>query len=359
MVAPLSSKDDAVATFDAMIGSFEVYDPKQVFEQRVAAIKAGRAWPRNGPPKSSPANSTTSRSSSGFAFNNKDVGYLRFDELEAAYAGYKGINFIASSRTFRDDGSIVLVENVCFWAYTKQPDVAQVFRFSEWQNALQETTFVGNAAQAAWTTEQGILQYETPPADHLHPDRPVPAGFFTMRVDRSSGNTRNLLTGDTNPRPQQWQFPPPVDPTRTPPPPGVVDPLPLPRILEYVWPRLVDLTKPDTHLAFTTYNSTTGRLGLRTLSVIGPDTLNLDGQTIPATKLLNEIDPGYTTLWVDNTGKILAMRSSDNTMVVPTTIDEMKRLWAPRLQKLPAGQDALGPATRSLEHQTSSTPLRP
>ena len=348
MMAPLSAKDEAIATFNAMIDSFEVYDRQQVFEHRLAAIKKGREWLGTIVPEDLTSKLVNKPQVFRIRVDNKDAGYLRFDEMENNYAGFKGISFIASSRTFRDDGSIVMVENLSFWAYSKQPNMSQELRFSRWESAVQNTMFVGNAMQAAWSTELGILQYEAPRADHAHPEQPLAPGYYSLQVTRTSGNSGNVITPDSNPRPQQWQFPPPLDPSN-PPKPGTVEPLPLPRILEYVWPRLVDLTKTDTQMAFTAYNSTTAKLGLRTLSVVGTDTVAIDGQSIKATKLINEIDPGYTTIWVDNTGKILAMRSSDNTLLVPTTLAEMQRVWAVRLAKLPAGQDALGPATRSMQ----------
>ena len=347
MMAPLAAKQEAVETFDAMIASFQVFNRDDIKNRRLAAIKAGRDWLTNRNPEELVKKLYSQPQIFRIRVDNKDVGYCRFDELESTYKDIKGLTFVASSRTFPEDGSIVMGENISFWAFTKQPNLDQIFRFSRWENTVNTITFVANHTPSHWSTELGTLQYEYPPADHRNiPDAPPPEGFFTLNVDRSVGNTMGLLSPESTPKPMQWRFPPKLDPRMAPPPPGAVEPLPLPRILEYIWPRFVDLTKPDQHFAFIVFNSPAAKLGLRTLSVIGPDTINVDGKSINAIRLLDEIDPGYTNLWVDNTGKILALRSSDNALLVSTSADEMKRLWAARLRKIPPEQDALAPVAR-------------
>ena len=42
-------------------------------------------------------------------------------------------------------------------------------------------------------------------------------------------------------------------------------------------------------------------------------------------KCIDELDPGETIILVDNDGRIMSMRSSDGTVLVPTTQLEMQR----------------------------------
>jgi hypothetical protein len=105
----------------------------------------------------------------------------------------------------------------------------------------------------------------------------------------------------------------------------------LPKILEYAWPRVVDLSKP-TEMSFVVYNSQARKPALRTLSVKGKEKVMINGREVEAIRCTDELDPGSTTLWVDGTGKILTMRTSDQTVLTPTTVEEMQALWKNKMK---------------------------
>ena len=69
--------------------------------------------------------------------------------------------------------------------------------------------------------------------------------------------------------------------------------------MEYLWPRVVDALQNPNKMAFVVFNSgsTTGKLGqiAHALSVLGSETVNIDGKSTATTKLLDELDPGSTT----------------------------------------------------------------
>ena len=53
----------------------------------------------------------------------------------------------------------------------------------------------------------------------------------------------------------------------------------LPKVLEYTWPRLVDVTKPS-EMSFTTFDSRADKLALRNLIVTGrQETIKVNGKS--------------------------------------------------------------------------------
>ena len=44
-------------------------------------------------------------------------------------------------------------------------------------------------------------------------------------------------------------------------------------------------------------------------------------------KCVDELDPNSTTLWVDDTGRIQCIATSDQSVLLPTTQQEMERQW--------------------------------
>jgi hypothetical protein len=107
-------------------------------------------------------------------------------------------------------------------------------------------------------------------------------------------------------------------------------PAPLPKPLEYLWPRLVDLTK-ESQRAVVVFNPAQSKLALRVLTVGKPETVTIDGAALQLTRLTDEIGAASTTLWVDDAGTIKMMRTNDGSVLVPTTEEQMKTLWGQKL----------------------------
>jgi hypothetical protein len=275
---------------------------------------------------------------------NRDYGYIQFSEyadppanVNNAINGLHGFVMVIDSRSFPPEDPKVLSvfgRNIAFWAYSKdRSGVEQPFH-SVWDNLTTTNTVNPQNPQqglAFWLREAGILDLVGPqiPADER----------ARLRKERDEAVKRGGKLPPAIIEPQfsinvSWQGDPTQifndDQSR-----GINTTIPneapaaLPKILEYTWPRLVDLTKP-VEMSFVVYNSQARKLALRTLSVKGPERITLNGRQVDAIKCTDELDPGSTTLWVDSHGKILTMRTSDQTVLTPTTVEEMANLWKNR-----------------------------
>jgi len=312
--SPLTGKDEAAKTFDMMTKSLQVFDRKDIETRRGKAIDAGRAFLTGLSAEDLTRHLSDKPQLFRIKIDNRDVGYVRFDEKEDTYLGYKGVMVVVSSRTFPEDGSIVMGMNTAFWAYKKQDPRLPDANFSCWQNNAKTVVFGARGQENFWTTELGTLQFGVPEGSD---QKAKPA--YIVAVDRHADehhplNDPAMKTG------LAWAITDKMPP-------------PLPKVVEYVWPRLVDLSKP-TQIAFSVFNSPQSRMGLSTLTVNGAETITLDGRSYKTTKLTVAIDPGYTDLWVDETGKTIMMRTSDMSTLVPTSEERMTQMWGARLAKL-------------------------
>jgi hypothetical protein len=227
--------------------------------------------------------------------------------------------------------------NTAFWAYSK--DAAATGQgYASW-DYRSKSEARGTSSYDFWLQETGQLLEQSN-------TRLDPATLNKLQKDREDYIKSKGLQGD--------QLPPPIDGTKKTSHMIVsfsgdktqefsetnkgldvyiqdYRPAVLPKVLEYTWPRVIDLTKP-TEMTFVVYSSTTRKLSLRTLSVKGPDKIALDGKRVDCIKCLEEMDNTGTTVWVDSTGRILRMLTSDGTVLELTTEADMKRKWDIRLR---------------------------
>jgi hypothetical protein len=327
LYGPSASKNDLTQTFNAMVDSFKVFSRKQVEERRLAVIKAGKEWIVDRTAEELSKKLIDTPQLFRVKVQGKDVGFIRFDEKVDTYLGLKGVMVEVNARMFPQDHVVVMTQSQAFWAFSKQDSKPnQVVQYSMWQNRIKTSTVTGKTATAVWTTENGDLQFDVPSQPKGAPGAPEPEGVrggrYLLTVNRDASNNIGLLEDNPVRHPLQW----PITLDRN-------VPAPLPKTLEYLWPRVMDLSKPS-QSGYVVFNSAQSRLGLRTLSVVGPETVSINGKVTPATRLLDEIDPGSTSLWVDNTGRILMMRTSDNSLLVPTTEAKMNDLWGARIREV-------------------------
>lgn len=344
MTAPLASKDEAIRTFNAMVETLEVWTADEVMERRLAAVVAGKQWFLNRSPEELAPKLIKQPQYFRIKVEGKDVGYMRFDELEDTYLDYKGIIVQVNSRSFPADGSAILGKNTAFWAYENQPNVNAKIRLSVWSNNVKTVLFpVNGPPQVAWTSETGTVQWEAgqPPLvrDNRGPEVPANGGYV-LSVTRSAGKNNVILNEKGQPVPVIGGEAGLTKPARY--FIGRGKPDPLPRVLDTLWPRVMDLKEPRRY-GFSAFSTTTNGMTLTTLTVHGQEEITIDGRKMKATRVSNELTPGSTTMWVDHTGKILMMATSDKTVLIPTTEEEMIRVWGPKLSKLPAKQGEKDP----------------
>jgi hypothetical protein len=344
LFTPLRDRAEATRTFDAMVSNFELLDPTAVVANRAKAVAAGKTWLAQRTADELLAKMNNQPQLFRTRIANRDYGYIQFSEyadppanVNNAINGLHGFVMVIDSRSFPPEDPKVLSvfgRNIAFWAYSKdRSGVEQPFH-SVWDNLTTTNTVNPQNPQqglAFWLREAGILDLVGPqiPADER----------ARLRKERDEAVKRGGKLPPAIIEPQfsinvSWQGDPTQifndDQSR-----GINTTIPneapaaLPKILEYTWPRLVDLTKP-VEMSFVVYNSQARKLALRTLSVKGPERITLNGRQVDAIKCTDELDPGSTTLWVDSHGKILTMRTSDQTVLTPTTVEEMANLWKNR-----------------------------
>jgi hypothetical protein len=348
LFSPLKDRDAATRTFDAMIGSFEVMDPATLLKRREVAVAAGKAWLAERSADELRAKMLNQPQLFRTRIGGKDYGYVQFSEYEtppndqkSSVDGLYGFFISIDSRSFPpDDPKILSIfgHNYAFWAYKKTPSGDEQPFHSVWDN-LTTTNVINpkNPAEgmAFWLREAGVLDltdYNIPADERARakkhrddliargvaPDKlppPVPDPQFRMSVTWTGDPTQPLSSANRG-----------IDITIP-----AAAPAALPKVLEYTWPRLVDLTRPS-EMSFVVYNNSTRKLALRTLSVRGHEKVIINGQPTDTIKCTDEMDPGRTIMWVNASGKILMMRTSDQTLLTPTTVPEMQALWKNRIK---------------------------
>lgn len=322
MYSPLSDRDLATRTFDMMLNEFELYDAAALKQHRVEAIAAGKDWLAKQSAENYAAKLINEPLFYRILVGGKDVGYLRFDEgaKEADPKGgtmigverdkHKGVIFHVNFRSFPDDGSVVYGQNEAFWGFSKTATGERIFDYSCWTNVSKTRTVVpvpvsmqrpGQPTMQVvtpWMQETGVL---------LQIDQP-----HQILVTLSGDATQRLPEGVNQIIPPEAAAP-------------------LPKILEYTWPRFVDLTKPA-EMTFVVFDSVSKKLANRNLIVTGEkESITIDGKAVTCFKCRDELDPNSTTIWTDGTGRIQMMRTSDQSVMVPTTETAMVAKWSKRL----------------------------
>jgi len=343
--APQAQKDEALRVFNAMVGTFELLDRKAIEARRLAAVNVGKAWLAGIHAEDLAPRLVHQPQLFRIRIENRDVGYVRFDEAaDVTKDGFKGVTITANSRTFPADGSMILGSNEAFWAYHNQGGkLGELPSYSTWNNAvgtrvppdpnhpavpaqrpreirpgqvLHGVLEAPHGGVVKWTEQIGTLQMS------LHPDASNPQNIqLRPRYDlsvRALADTEDVLNPAHN-EPLHWVITPEL-------------PAPLPKALEYLWPRLVDLRK-ETQLALVVFNPGPNKLALRTLGVGPAETITVDGVPQHLTRLTDELGASSTTLWVDEKGIIKMMRTSDGSVLLPTTEEQMQQLWAATLAK--------------------------
>jgi hypothetical protein len=322
LYAPLKDRTEATRTFSAMLDQFELFDPQALKKRRTDAIAAGKAWLAE--QSAEKLKGVLIREPQWFraVVGGKDVGFLRFDELaqepdpktgrviDVEREKYKGILELITSRSFRDDSAEQMAQIEAFWGFAKGANGAAQPSYSTWTNLKEVKSKAavpsgparaGRAPatdQVGWVQETGVLTQVNK--------------AYQMVVAMTGDRSEKLPEGLNKVIPAEAAAP-------------------LPRILDFSWTRLVQLSKPM-EMTFTAYDSQSNKLALRNLIVTGQkDQIPIDGTLVSCYRCIDELDPGSTTIWVDNTGRIQTMRTSDQSLLIPTTEAFLRTKWGARL----------------------------
>lgn len=99
---------------------------------------------------------------------------------------------------------------------------------------------------------------------------------------------------------------------------GVSDKIYLPKAMAFFLPRLVDLSK-KTSYGFATYASQSNSFDMRSLAVIGSDSITINSRRVKAICLTDRPaeDAEASNVWVDKKGRLLRIESSDGLILEP------------------------------------------
>ncbi len=338
LFTPLKDRDAAGTTFDAMLTSFRILDRTEIAKKLELSVKAGKDWLAQRTADELKSKLNNQPQLFRMKVGGADVGYMRFDESVDNRNHMSGVLVSINSRGFPADGSIIYGKNESFWAFVGDADAGQRPFYSMWDNTTKTVTNRPNMpreAQTFWLREFGTTQLEgmsrysdediaemqkhreemikaNAPPDKIPPPIEIPKKQYRIQVTYEADASQPAMQGMNGAI-------------------AIERAAPLPAVLEYLWPRVVDLTRP-VEMTFVTYNSGLKKLTYRKLSVIGPDHIVIDKKPTDCVRCEDELEPNSTTLWVDPQGKILMMRTSDQSLLVPTTGEEMARLWAGKLK---------------------------
>ncbi len=117
--------------------------------------------------------------------------------------------------------------------------------------------------------------------------------------------------------------------------PETLMPAYLPRALDLVALRLIDLSKPHA-VAFAVYNPVAHDFDMRTIRIVGPEKITLGGRQLSAIRLTDQMaaDAPVASVWVDSKGLLLRMRTADGMTLERVEKETVIRQYAPELLTL-------------------------
>ena len=327
MFAPLKDRDLATRTYEAMLKTFVIVDAKQAKAQMQKNLMDGQTWLRGISADMLAGKLIRDPQFLRIVVQDKEVGYVRFDEGEDVRQTLRGADVKVRSYTIikgtaGKDDTILTSTTDAWWAYMMkdgQPNVEALGK-SSWDVLVRcFPPADADNSEWVWQQEKGTTKFDAEAMGQAPGEEGMVRPALLLSVHTEEGKDKDMSLARALPDNHQW----------------LMDdryPRPLPKALEFLWPRLVDLTKPGS-MSFPVFNGTTKRMGMRTISVIGEETLGIDGKTVKAIHLADELENGATNMWTDKDGRILMMRTSDGAMLLPTTQREMDGRFGAKLQQ--------------------------
>ena len=274
--------------FDKIVASFDVLRT-EVMEQRITAgLKRGKdllAAVRGGE-KTLPGRKLEQRYLR-FVLDGEEVGFVQVFQAANKRKGLTGIEIKEFGWLFNADGSITHLRHDMF--------LADNLDFEAWENRVTTLTVPAEDGTRGLLVdvEQGLRR-----ADTLVVKFVAAAGATKLR-------DKVLEVSDTYGS-AAWLA---------------------------LLPRLLDLSQPETY-CFGAYRSDQRGIGLRTFEVIGPDQVKVDGQTVPAVKILDSegLVPPINALYVDKEGRLLRVVAGPLEMI-STSQENCERKYKAKIEE--------------------------
>ncbi len=370
--SPADDLPSATRMFKSLTGSLRLLNQTKITRQRLAAVKAGKAWLKTtgveafvrklgGQMAMAPATQGSAAAAHNLntaaeirpelfriRVKHQDIGFVRLHAYVGRQDGFRGVFCDINGREFLPGGVIIMTKSVRFWAMRHQADKPHnVINYSTWTSAVERLQPINNPQIVAMRQERRIVNPLTGKSVVEHVKIPYPdffahwtqqlgtqqAGFFPLydKAGKLTGAYRyqcrirvdhkddRIVAGENN-RPLRFVIGPQM--------PGL-----LPSALQYLWPRMVNLKKKGA-LAFVVFDSATSHLGLRLLRVLGRQTIRIGHTQVRAYHLEDQLDPDVSQLWVDHRGRLLKVLHGDGSTWRPTTAGAMQKLWGDKLAAL-------------------------
>ena len=345
---PAADQPTTMPLFQRVIPTFRLLNKQKIALRRIEAIAAGRHWLKHQSVRHLLQRLNKIPHLYRVQIRHSDVGYVRLHAYAGRQDGFDGVFVATNSRTFLPGGVVELGKSVNFWAFHQQPgakaprldystfydEAETVVPFRNRELAmLHDTRVVINpktkkatlkripnpfpGKEVHWQTELGVEQSGFFP---ILSHAAHPTGQLVYRCLIHVSRQSDAVTVGQDNKPLIFSIGPGM-------------PAVLPPVLAYLWPRLVNLKKP-TRMAFVVFNSSTARLGLNILAVLGKKRVNINGVRQTAYEVMSRLNPFTTRIWVDSDGRIVKMANADGSVWLPTTAAKMKAMWGHQLGEL-------------------------
>ena len=292
-----AAKAEMDAVLTAVLKTLELFDPEQARRERGQAVARGAEVLG----KLTEAGLQNLLSGETFYFlmklKGQPVGFLRGSESMASHEGRRGIWVVRLAALKLAKQPRQLIREELF----ASPDR----RLERWRR----TTLLGEGPAAVHNTDEAIKQDD-----------------LILLHSRSQGQPRKT---------RQFEVPEPVRPAYLPDAMGVVA------------PRLIDRSRPGSY-GFAVFNPAALGFELRTIVVVGTETITHAGKKVLATHLTDQMadDAPQADLWVDHTGRLLSMTTAEELSIERSSRAAVVELFAAELLELeklssrpPAGEE--------------------
>lgn len=273
-ITPLTDRQLAESYFDQIVASFKILRDERTRERIKAALERGTKLLNQASTGQIDLGSKVVQDNYlKCVVGGKEIGYVRVSERLGKRDNRRGYLVREWGWLFNADGSITHLEHDMFLALD--------FSFERWDKRLYELPAEQPNANRQL---QVSLENAVRESDQL--------GVAYLPRPNAIEKRDKLITVEKSYSPAAWNV---------------------------LFPRLIDLTKPELY-AFSAYNSDRRGMVLRTLDVQTLDKILIDGQQISAYKIEDSegLLPPASQIFVDTHGKVLRLVAGPVEMVATT-----------------------------------------
>ncbi|MBN1491549.1 MAG: hypothetical protein JXA69_16675 [Phycisphaerae bacterium] len=267
---PLEHREKAEAIFADAIRSFEIVRSEMTQDLLRQALDRGAALLRRVADRKAEPKRLVPELYLRCVVDGRDTGFVWLREGDIKQQGIPGTGLLHESWIFEENGMVIRQLNEMF--------LADDLTFEQWDNRIQTIVPI-----------QGTVPVRT-----------------TMDIERGLRQDNRLVVSvSTSPNSEQFQDKVLATPNAY-----------ASAAVVALFARLVDLSKPELY-AFATYNSERQGFVLRTLRIVGPQNITVDGQAIRAVRIEDSegLIPPVSEVYVTETGRLVKIVANKLEMI--------------------------------------------